>query len=112
MPLAIAAVRATARAPRVTVRAAAERSARSGAAAARFIDVVASRAGSRFGLLVERWRVPRGAENSCEIRLNCAPRKHRQFAFVPKNATIAKSLGVRLFMCGSGATTGNKMMGV
>jgi hypothetical protein len=29
-----------------------------------------------------------------------------------KMATIAKSLGVRLFMCGSGATTGNKMMGV
>jgi ribosome maturation factor RimP len=27
-------------------------------------------------------------------------------------ATIAKSLGVRFFMCGSGATTGNKMMGV
>jgi hypothetical protein len=29
-----------------------------------------------------------------------------------KMATIAKSLGVRLFMCGSDATTGNKMMGV
>jgi hypothetical protein len=29
-----------------------------------------------------------------------------------KMATIAESLGVRLFMCGSDATTGNKMMGV
>ena len=28
---------------------------------------------------------------------------------VSKNATIAKSLGVRIYQCGSGATTGKKM---